>query len=104
MAKLKLQPDPTFKAKVEMPVPGAAPVDLEFTFKYRTKSELQAFIKASVEREDDAQTILEMATGWELTDPFSRESIDMLVSNYITAPRVIFDKYVEEHMKVARKN
>lgn len=103
MGKLKLQPDPTFKAKVPIPVPGAPSVDVEFTFKYRNRDELKAFMAASDERAE-AETVLEMCTGWELTDAFTRESIDTLLLNYITASRAIFETYIDEHLKARAKN
>lgn len=103
MARLKLQPDPTFKAKVGIPVPGAPAAEVEFTFKYRDRQALQAFIEASDGRED-VDTLMEMCTGWELVDPFNRESLDLLVGNYISAPRAIFERYIEEHTKVRQKN
>ena len=46
MAKLKLNPEPTFRAKVLVPVAGAAPVAVDFSFKYRTRSELREFVKS----------------------------------------------------------
>jgi hypothetical protein len=103
MAKLKLQPDPTFRAKVGIAVPGAAAVEVEFTFKYRNRDEVQAFIDASKER-DNVATILEMCTGWELTDPFTAENIATLVLNYIAAPEAIFIQYLDELTRAARKN
>lgn len=103
MAKLKLQPEPTFRAKVCIAVPGAAPVDVEFTFKYRNRDEVQAFIDASKER-DNVATILEMCTGWELADAFDAENVGTLALNYIAAPEAIFTTYLDELTKVARKN
>lgn len=103
MAKLKLQPEPTFRAKVGIAVPGGAPVDVEFTFKYRNRDEVQAFIDASKER-DNVATILEMCTGWELTDPFNAETVAQLALNYIAAPEAIFVAYLDELTRAARKN
>lgn len=103
MAKLKLQPEPTFKAKVAIPVAGADGVDVEFTFRHRTREELQKFISASGDRED-VDTILEMASGWELSDAFTKDNLGLLVQNYIAAPRAVFDKYVDELVKARAKN
>lgn len=103
MAKLKLQPEPTFKAKVGIPVPGGAPVSVEFTFIWRNREDLQKFIAAGAEQ-PDTETILQMCSGWESTDPFTRESIDILVANYIPAPQAIFDTYIDEHTKARTKN
>lgn len=103
MAKLKLQPDPTFKAKVAIPVAGSSTVDVEFTFRHRARDELQTFIESSAERED-ADTIMEMASAWELSDAFTRENVDLLVQNYIASGRAVFEKYVDELVKARAKN
>jgi hypothetical protein len=103
MAKLQLKPNPTFRAKVAIPVAGGDAVDVEFTFKHRTRDELQKFIDdgASVEAED---RILAMAESWDLSDPFSRENVAALAQNYIAAPMAIFETYLDELVKARRKN
>jgi hypothetical protein len=103
MAKLKLNPDPTFKAKVAIQAPGSGVDPVEFTFKHRTRDEMDAFLKVSPELKD-AALIMEMATGWELVDAFTPENINKLVQNYITAPQTIFEAYLEEMVKARRKN
>jgi hypothetical protein len=103
MGKIKLNPDPTFSAPVTLPVPGKPSVEVEFTFKHRSREELHAFIEVSGERAD-ADTIMEMCTGWELTDAFNKDNVGLLVSNYIGAPRRIFDTYVEQLVKGREKN
>ncbi len=103
MAKLKLQPEPIFKSKVGIPVPGGKDELVEFTFKYRDRDELKKFFEAAVDRQD-AETLLDMCTGWDLTDPFNRESMDLLVKNYATAPGIIMQAYLEEHTKARSKN
>lgn len=107
MARLKLQPDPTFKAKVGIAVPGAADVPVEFTFKYRDREEMKVFLARLNDPEvkvSDAELIEDMCTGWELTDPFTRESLEKLVLNYIQSTSAIFDKYLDEHTKARAKN
>jgi hypothetical protein len=104
MAKLKLQPDPTFKATVLIPAAGMPDVSLEFTFKHRTRDQLRKFVEESAERGDDAETILEMATGWELADAFNKENVTLLVQNYTTAGRCVFDKYLDELARARVKN
>ncbi len=103
MSKLKLQPDPTFKALVAISMAGAKPVEVEFTFKHRTRTELQKFIEASSERQD-ADTIMEAATAWELTDAFTKENVELLVENYIAAPRKVFETYLAQLVEGRAKN
>ena len=95
MAKLTLTSSPTFKASVLIPVPGKKPVPVEFNFKGRTKDEFKAFFDGIGDRED-AEVILDIATGWELEDAFGKESVELLLQNYIGAARVIIEKYIGE--------
>jgi len=97
MAKTKfvLTANPTFKTKVSIPIPGTSPEPVEFIFKHRTKDEYLEWAK-NLEGKDDVDMILEMASGWELADPFDRESIEKLTQSYLGAARAIFDKYVFE--------
>lgn len=103
MARLSLKPNPTFQAKVAIPVPGAEPVEVEFTFKHRNRAELKAFADSMTDREDVA-IIMDMASAWELADAFTAENVAMLVANYFAAPRVIFNSYIEELTKAKEKN
>jgi hypothetical protein len=103
MAKLKLNPEPTFKAKVAIAAAGSDVDPVEFTFRHRTRDEMTAFFKASEDLRD-AKLILEMATGWELADAFTEENLNKLAQNYITAPQAIFEAYVSELVKAREKN
>lgn len=104
MAKLKLQPDPTFKAKVEISVPGAAAAKVEFTFKHRTRQEMDRFLKAVSDMKDDTEMILALASGWDLADDFTEENVRTLCDCYIAAPAAIFDSYLQELSGNRRKN
>lgn len=107
MAKFKLQPAPTFTAPVEIPVPGDGLSKVVFTFKYRDREEMKAFLARVSDADSkmsDAELIEEMCAGWDLTDPFERASLDLLVLNYIRATDAIFDKYLEEQTKARAKN
>jgi hypothetical protein len=95
MAKLTLTSSPTVKSNVLMAVPGKKPVPVEFNFKGRTKDEFKAFLDGIGDRED-AEVILDIATGWELEDAFGKESVELLLQNYIGAARVIIEKYIGE--------
>lgn len=103
MAKLKLQPDPTFNAKVAIHQPGAEPVEVEFTFKHRGRKELAAFAK-DMAGISDADLILALASGWELEDEFSAENIGILVENHYTAPTAIWMGYLDALTKAKEKN
>jgi hypothetical protein len=104
MTTFKLKADPTFKQKVGIPSHGdLGPVEIEFTFKHRTKSELDEFlatIDAAVEKggylgiESDINYVQQVASGWELTDEFNQENIRLLLENYMGAAGAISNVYL----------
>lgn len=108
MAKLKLQPDPTFTTNVEIPIAGGDPATVAFTFKHRTRDELQAFEAAHVGKAksvaESADWVMEMVVGWDLTEPFSKENVTIMVQNHIMSPGAIHEKYLDELIKVRVKN
>lgn len=108
--KIKLVQDPTFTAKVPVPVHGDGAVDTEFTFKHRTRSEMETFLKrVNVPHGQegaltDVQLVMECACGWELADTFNEENVKEFVSQYIGGPAAVFDTYVLEMAGARLKN
>jgi hypothetical protein len=103
MAKLSLKIDPTFPATVSIPKAGSEPVQLKLTCKHRTKDELQEFIKTRSEK-SDVDSILAMASGWDLEDAFDTENIEALCQKYIAAPLEIYKAYVSALVGERAKN
>jgi hypothetical protein len=103
MAKLSIVAAPTFKAPVSIPVAGSTPIDVEFTFKHRTKDELAAFL-SSREGRSDAEALLEMASGWDFCEALTPESVETMLQNYIGAAVAIYKKYIEELSQAKVKN
>jgi len=104
MAKFKLQPDPTFKAKVKIPVAGESKAsEVEFTFKFRGRDELTALLERN-KTQGRVATVMEMAVGWELSDEFNEDNIRLLDETYIGALDRVADTYWEEHTKALEKN
>lgn len=97
--KLVLAVAPTFKATVGIPVPGAKDtVAVEFTFRHRTKSQLKQW-REGLDLEVDgitAEHVLDMATGWDLDDPFDAESIGQMLEVYPGSGIAIFVRYATE--------
>lgn len=100
--KFKLQPAPTFKAKVEIPVHGGPAVSVEFEFKHRTRDQMAELFKNT--KRSDADTLIEVLAGWELDDPFCEESIALLVQNYVGAAPAIVSCYVAELTQARKGN
>ena len=103
MAKLSLQPNPTFKAKVGIPVPGADPAEVEFTFKHRSRTEITAWVDVVADK-SDAEAVLDMATAWDLDDAFTSENLARLCDQYAGAGAAIFAGYLRELRGVRAKN
>jgi hypothetical protein len=92
---LKLKPDPTFFAKVSIPVPGAKPASVKFQFRHKTKDEAEKW-RQSVDGRDDVELILDIACGWDLAEAFDEENVGFLVQNYIGAGIAVVRTYLEE--------
>jgi hypothetical protein len=95
MAKLVLSAAPTFTAQVAIPVPGKKPVNVEFTFKGRTRDAFTEFL-TWCEGRDDLDVLLNTISGWELEDAFCEEAVNELIQSYPGAARAIIEKYIRE--------
>lgn len=102
MAKLTLNPNPTFKAKVGIPVPGSDELaEVEFVFKHRTKDQLESWMG---ENGEDLQKVMEMVDGWDLPDKFNEANVKTLLQNYFGAAAAIVTAYIGELMKAKTGN
>ena len=93
--KFSLTANPTFKALVDVPVPGGKSAAVEFTFKSRTRDEFRLFIDGLGDRLD-VEVIMDMASGWDLEDPFDQANVELLTQNYLGAARAVIEKYLSE--------
>lgn len=101
---LKLVAEPTFKAKVGFPLTGlndqgeSEEAEIIFTFKHKTKSELEKFMNSRKDV-DDLTTFLEIVVGWDLDDEFTKENVEILLENHINVALRALTVYVEELVK-----
>lgn len=102
MAKLKLNPEPTFTAGVRIPVPGGEADPVIFTFKHRTREQVAEWLKAT--EATDVQTVLACATAWDLADEFNEENVTRLCDNYAGAAFAVVDAYLNELRGARAKN
>lgn len=100
MAKVKftLDPAPTFKSVVNIPVAGGKPAPVEFIFKHRDREQFKEFVEGLTDRQD-VEVIMDMASGWDLDDAFDAESIGKLVTRYMGAFNAICEVYFNELTK-----
>ena len=104
MAKLILQPKPTFEASVAIPAAGAGLIPVSFTFRHRTRAELKTFVAGLGDYANDTDLVMAMAIGWDLSDAFTSQNVELLVENYVGAPTAILEKYLDELARGRAKN
>lgn len=101
----KLNPKPTFTARVPLSVPGEAkpaPVDIEF--RHFSRKGIQAFFEG-LQGKSDAESLGEIIVGWKGIDvPFTAEALEQLLDNYPSAARELFDAFRRELMESREKN
>ncbi|CUI09839.1 Phage protein [Janthinobacterium sp. CG23_2] len=107
--KFSLNVAPTFKAPVQIQIPGAGEGEILFTFKHRTKNELEEFTESlkAVDGEDGpnhVDVLLDIASGWDLDEPFDADSLEKLTQRYMGAAQVVIAAYFTELMGARTKN
>ncbi|HEY1138774.1 MAG TPA: phage tail assembly chaperone [Lysobacter sp.] len=102
MARLKLNPDPTFKAKVAVPVPGGS-ADIECTFKYRDRDQMKAWIDETAESAD-VDVLMDSLVAWDLEDTFDRDNVERLCTKFPGAAREIVHRYLRELSGIRQGN
>lgn len=101
--KFKLDPNPTFKAKVQIPVPGSRPAEVEFEFKHFTRDEYASIFTGET-APTDKDLIVKVTKGWELDDEFNAENVERLLQNYQGAAAAIIKKFADELIPVRLGN
>lgn len=77
-----IKPAPTFKAPVNIHVPGAAePGVINLEFKHIKPKDLEARME-SLQGKTDVEVIQELAVGWDVDGEFDADNIGELVDNY----------------------
>jgi hypothetical protein len=105
MAKIRLEPNPTFDWPVSIPRPGLEPVSVRFTFRHRSRTDVLAWVDSiGKDQKVDIDQVMDVAVGWELDDPFTRENVELLCENYGGASRAILETYLRELRGAREKN
>lgn len=102
MPSIKLLVNPTFTAKVGLPVAGG-PVDIEFTFKYRDRTERKAWVDWTADK-SEAEVFLSMVTGWEFEEPLTEENVNALLQKSEGIQQAVTEKYFDELSGARLKN
>lgn len=101
--KFSLTLAPTFRCKVGIPVPGEKSADVEFIFKGRSREAFKDFIESLKDRED-ADVVMDIASGWDLEDAFTKENVEILTGNYLGAAKAVIEAYLSELTTGRAKN
>lgn len=107
----KLIPNPTFKATVNLTVPGQEnPGQIEFEFRHMTSDGLKAWFEDGREK-TSAEALSEVIVGWNgvlNTDdnplPFSAERLAELLANYPASGMEALSAYVNRLTESRAKN
>lgn len=116
--KFKIKQNPTFKAKVVIPIVGGDGVETEFEFKYLTRKELAAMYDkwsdeakkltfedvtlaelTDQEMKLQVMQIKDIVCGWDIEDEFNDENIEGLVNISINIVKAITDVYQKAYVE-----
>lgn len=127
MASFKIAQNATFKAEVDIPRVGFAPVKVEIEFKYRDRKELSKYFdKWNAERDALAREAMkdgatweaatagqialevgqlrEIVVGWSFEEELSEESLLELATTCIGAPAAVIEAYQSAYTVARRGN
>ncbi|MBC3246568.1 hypothetical protein HU746_18120 [Pseudomonas lurida] len=115
MAKIRIAQKATFNAPVLIPIVGSAPEKVEFTFKYRDRTELAALFDewnearnkaraalgdkpswsevVAVDTEQQAQQIKDLVVSWGFDDEYSEDNIVAFVKSCQGAAEAVVKAY-----------
>ncbi len=98
----KLNPEPTFRASVPIPVPGGGSMALDLEFRHKTRAALHAWYDSFEGRDGDAaraeaECLHEVVAGWHNCEAiYSLEALTTLLENYPQAGGAILAAYTRE--------
>lgn len=106
MTIITLDPAPTFRGKVSIPVVGAEPAVVGFVFKHRTRKAFDELMRSGkVENFDDLPVderlrldhvfIMGIVEGWDLPFEFNAENVMKLLNGYHAAANAISTTYAD---------
>ena len=105
-----LQPNPTFKSEITIPVPGGGEGKITFEFRHKSRPALKTFFDGFAEVEgqpakEDIDALGEIVAGWEGVDgEYSREALAQLLDNYPRAAASILAGYSSAMFEAKEKN
>jgi hypothetical protein len=109
---LSIAPKAEFTASVPIPCADREPDPVDFNFTYRSREQLDEWIKglelAAAGADDplkvDVDMVMGCANAWELTDDFNAENVRELLNSHPGASSEIYKKYVTTSRAGKQKN
>jgi len=101
----KLQPNPTFKAKVSITIPGQdKPALVEMEFRHMSREAVKGFFESAAGK-TDAEALADIVVGWSGVDQaYTSEALAVLLDNYPSAAGGIFEAFRRELFEARAKN
>jgi len=101
----KLNPNPTFTAKVPLSVPGSDKlVNVDIEFKHLSRKAIKTYFEG-LEGKTDSEALGEIIVGWKgIDETFSAEALECLLDNYPASGGELFAAFRAELMEARRKN
>lgn len=106
-AKLTLNPSPTFKHTVFIPIPGGDAEPVEFVFKGKSRKEYKTLMDGLADAKDkrsEAEKFMAFVDGWDIAADFTAENVTKFLDAYIGADSLVFSKYTQELTKALLGN
>lgn len=100
----KLQPNPTFKARAPISIPGHKPAEIEIEFKHLSREKSREFFE-NIAGKTDAEALGEIVVGWSGVDQaYSEEALAVLLDNFPSSAASIFETFRRELFEAKTKN
>lgn len=104
MATLKLQPAPTFWAKVPIPLPGGEKHEIELEFVHKTRDDLDKW-RSEKDVKTDGKAVMTIVKNWRgVEGDFNEDNINAVLQNYHGAGIAIGRTYIEQLMQLKLGN
>ena len=102
---LKIVPEPTFKANVQITVPGQEDTaSVELTFNYMPKTKALEFF-SEMKGKTDVEALTTLIAGWDGFDvPFSKAALETFLDNYPAAAFEIIQAFNRNLLESRIKN
>jgi hypothetical protein len=108
---LRIVPNPSFRAKVSLSVPGAdAPAVIEVEFRHKGRTEFAAWWESSGGRRDE-EILGDVIAGWsDVVDEhgnavaYTREALALLLDRFPASAIELRDAYARELFEAREKN